>query len=144
MLQVHTDARPCLIPAAHRIDEYIRRRQIGRGVGMPRPPPLEAGQGVLFSLSAPDLDEWILCRAAARRLRARRFAGPLSVVGRSWRIAEAFVLMTRRQFEQGREGAPVRIYRGMPVAHLREAPGHRDQGKVARVVGVDLVPCQRR
>src|SRR5438552_15039501 len=52
VLQVHADARPGMKPAAHRVDEDVGRREVGRGFGVARPPTFEPGQRSLLALRA--------------------------------------------------------------------------------------------
>ena len=89
VLQVDADARPCMKPSAHRVDEHIGGLQMRSGFWMPRLPSLHAGERVRLPAGAGDLDQRMLGRPAARRLDPRRFAFLLAIVRRPRRIAEA-------------------------------------------------------
>src|SRR5690242_15618567 len=107
-------------------------------------PSFETRQGVVFLLSATDLDERVLRHTSFRRLDPRRLVGLLLVMGWPRRVAKAFLLVTSGELEQGNQRRGVLIDRGVTVTDRRESRRHRRQCEIARLASVYLIPRQRR
>src|SRR5262245_37146057 len=116
-------------------------------------PALETGERVVLSAGAGDLDQGVLrCappwrtalgrRVATRlgRLDARRLALLLPVVRRPRRVAQPFLLVSRREIEERFQRSRVFVDRRVPVADRREAAGHGREREVMGVAVVELVP----
>src|SRR4051812_44914259 len=68
VLQVHTHARPGRESSTHRVDHYVSRFEMVRGLRMTRLPAVETGDRIRLLTSASDLEE--------RVLRLTRAPGP--------------------------------------------------------------------
>src|SRR4051812_37664484 len=106
---------------------------------MPRLPPLEAGERVLFFSGTRDFDKrmrpsplgclagrpmpfGLPCdslRPSPRRRNARRFARLLAIVRRPRRIPEAVALVTRGELQQLSDRARPAVHVGVRIAALR-------------------------
>ena len=144
VLEVQADARPCVEPTAHRIDQHIRRLEMGGGLWMALAPALQTCECVVLLLRASDLDQRVLGDSTLRWLHARRLACLLAVMRRPWGVAKALALVTRGQFQQCIERTRMLVDVSVPIAEFRESLWHCRQREVARIARVDLLPEKRR
>ena len=100
VLQIDADARPRVKASAHRVDEHVGRFEVRRGIRMSRAPALEPRKRSFFFLRAADFNQRIFRRAAPRRLDALRLARLLAVMRRPRRVAQALLLVPRRQLQE--------------------------------------------
>src|SRR5206468_7425052 len=68
VLQVHSDACPGVKSPAHGVDEHVGGSQMRGRVGVTRLPPLETGEGIVFSRRTSDLDQRMSWNPPARWL----------------------------------------------------------------------------
>jgi hypothetical protein len=60
VLQVDPDPRPRVEPAAHRVDQHVRRLQVRGSLRVTRLPSCKTGERILFLLRTRDLDQRML------------------------------------------------------------------------------------
>ena len=104
--------------AAHRIDQHVRRLEVGGGLRVTLTPALQSRERVIFFLRPRDLDQRMFRDAAFRRLHARRLAGLLSVMRWPRRVAESLVLVAGRELEQRVDRARVTVDVGVTIAEV--------------------------